>query len=90
MRKADPDLPPDATRQQAAETLELGQTLFDAVIEAVSSPAAGDAAGCSQQKTYAPPQMCFSWCCGSGSPPSAESVQVKRDGFPDSGADLRL
>lgn len=35
-----------ATRQQAAaEVLELGQTLFDAIIEAASNPTAGDAAG---------------------------------------------
>lgn len=31
-------------QQVKAEVLELGQTLFDAVIEAAASPAAGDAA----------------------------------------------
>jgi hypothetical protein len=38
--------PAAAARQQAAaEVLELGQTLFDAMIETASSSAAGDAAG---------------------------------------------
>ncbi len=32
-------------QQVKAEVLELGQTLFDAVIEAAASPPAGDAAG---------------------------------------------
>jgi len=35
----------DARQQAAAEVLELGQDLFDAVIGAAAKPAAGDAAG---------------------------------------------
>lgn len=46
MSETKPELSAAAVRQQAAaEVLELGQTLFDAVIEAASSSAAGDASG---------------------------------------------
>lgn len=45
MSETKPESPAATSRQQAAaEVLELGQTLFDAVIEAAGSPPASDAA----------------------------------------------
>lgn len=40
-----PHLQDETLQQTAFEVLELGQTLFDAVIEAASSSTAGDAPG---------------------------------------------
>ena len=45
MRSISGDSPDAAREQAAAEVLELGQALFDAVIEAAAQPAAADAPG---------------------------------------------